>query len=560
MTRLLISLLLTLACAACATPSEDGSTPQPVSVGIIAFNDFHGALEPVAQRTVAAQGRTGTAAAVGGAAWLASALDALRARHAYSVTVSAGDLIGASPLISSLFLDEPTIGAMNRIGLDFNAVGNHEFDRGTAELLRLQQGGCAQHTVRKPCAVEPFAGARFQFLAASTFTPGGKTLLPATGIRRFGTGARQVTLGFIGLTLHDTPRLVSPGGVAGVTFANEAEAINAAVPALVNAGADAVIVLLHQGGRTTQAQDPNGCDGLEGTIVPILARLDPRIDVVVSGHTHEAYVCQLPLPGHVASLLLTSAGSQGRLLTEITLTIDPVHGRVIAAGAVNHPVDAAHYAARPDIAAYVARYGDAAHAVALRPVGRLSGSARRSENGMGGTIGNLIADAQLDATRNAGAQIALTNPFGIRAALEPAADGSVRFGQIYAAQPFANDLVTTTLTGAQLKALLEQGVDGQGPDQWLAPSAGFAYCVDPDRQPGDHIARLRLNEQPIALDRTYRITVNSFLAQGGDGFTVLQQGSDAVVGGLDLEALEAWLKAVPVRQVPAEQRVCAAAR
>ena len=554
--RIVFPLALAVLTAACATPREASTPAAPVTVGILAFNDFHGNLEEPVQPVSLPDALGGTRQVkAGSAARLASAIAGLRGKYAHSATVSAGDLISASPLVSSLFLDEPTIAVMNRVGLNFNAVGNHEFDRGRAELLRMQNGGCEQHTLRRPCTLEPFAGARFGFLAASTFAEDGRTLLPATGMRRFGTGKATVTVGFVGLTLRDTPTLVPPAGVEGLRFGDEAEAINAAALKLRTEGADAVVALIHEGGTPASGSDPNGCEGLAGPILSILEKLDPGVDVVVSGHTHHAYICDKIAETSSAPLLLTSAGSFGRMITEIGLVIDPVAKRVIARTAKNHIVDAASYAPDPAIAAYVARYAEAVRPTAARPIGKLSGPARRSEDGMGGTLGNLVADAQLAATRRAGAQIAFTNPFGLRAPIEPAPDGTVTFAQIYAAQPFDNILITRSLTGAQLKALLEQGLDVEGPFQTLAPSAGFAYSYDLERAPGDRIAAMRLDGVPIRADGTYRVTVGSFLAGGGDGFSVFRQGTERTISGGDLDALEAWIAGASPRTVAGEERL-----
>ncbi len=524
-----------------------GQRDETVTVGVIAFNDFHGHLE--------AQRSRGSDALTGGAAWLASAIAAMRGKYDHHATVSAGDLVGASPIASSMFLDEPAIGAMNRIGLDFNAVGNHEFDRGTAELLRLQRGGCDKHTHRQPCRIERFEGAGFDFLAASTLTSDGKTLFPATGIRRFGKGARRVSVGFIGLTLRETSHLVSPDGIAGITFGDEADAIDDAAKTLNVMGADVIVVLIHQGGRQADGgDDPNGCEDLTGPIVPILSRLTQHVDVVVSGHTHQTYVCDLAMGEGKRPLLLTSAGSFGRFVTDIELKIDPAANRVVAHKAMN--VAVSHGTFEPDgaIAGYVAKYADAVKDLATRPVGRLSGPASRGTDGTGGSLGNLIADAQLHAMRSAGAQIALTNPFGIRTDLDSEPDGTVTFGQIYAVQPFGNTLVTRTLTGSGVRRLLEQGLDDEGPFQPLAPSQGLAYRFDLSRQAGERIVALELDGLPIEDKSTFRVTVNSFLAQGGDGFTVLAEGTNEQRGGNDLDALEEWIGKEMVRQVPLEER------
>ena len=555
-----------------AAPVEKAET---VEVGVLAFNDFHGNLEPPRQSVGAPDGQGGTVQVpAGGAAWLASALDGFRARHPYTLTVSAGDTISASPLASSLFLDEATVGVMNRLGLDFSAVGNHEFDRGQQELLRLQAGGCAKLTAREPCQIERFAGAQFRYLAASTRTAAGGTLFPASAIKTFGEGARQVRIGVIGLTLKGTPLLVTPSGIAGLTFEDEADTINAEVPKLKAHGADAVIVLIHQGGKTSGAPDPNGCNGFAGEILPIVSRLAGGVDVVVSGHTHADYICEAPTADPAHPVLLTSAGQYGKELTEITLAIDPAQHRVTARSARNHivqsvpftsakgPVAASllfpQYTPRADIAAYVQRYVDASKAFATRPVGKLSGAASKGEGAAantGGPLGNLIADAQLFATRGAGAEVALMNPFGIRAAIVTAADHTVTFGDIYLAQPFGSALVTETLTGAEIKAALEQGFDDVGPEQALAPSAGFLYRFDRRQPVGNRIVAITLHGKPLDPAARYRVTMNGFLALGGDGFSVFTGAHAAVTGPTDIEALESYFRSAAQHNVPVEERV-----
>ena len=571
---------LVLALSACAAPMATRSADEPVTVGIAAINDFHGALEPPRQSVAISDGRGGMVSVpAGGAAWLASAIDSVRSQYAHTLTVSAGDLIGASQIAASLYLDEPAIGVMNRIGLEFNAVGNHEFDRGRAELLRMQNGGCEQHTSRRPCQLERFEGAKLRFLSASTRTEDGATLFPGTGLKTFGAGARQVTVGVIGLTLKGTPDLVSAKGIDGLTFGDEADAINAAVPRLKAAGADAVVVLIHQGGRTAPMSDPNGCAELTGEIRPIVERLDPGVDIVVSGHTHAAYVCDYAAIDPRHPVLLTSAGVYGAFVTDIALRIDPATNRVIGKQARNVAVQSPPYTAsrgpvthsnaapifgpRSDVQAYVARYVEAARIFSKRPVGRLAGPASRRQEGdvdYGGPLGNLIADAQLAATRNAGAQIAFMNPFGIRAPLIPAADGSVSFGAIYAVHPFDNQLVTVTMTGAELKALLEQSFADSGAEQFLTPSAGFSYRINPSGPPGGRVSEMRLDGRPIELATDYRVTVSEFLANGGDGFSVFARQGGRAHGPTDLEALEAWLKADPPRQAPRERRITLAER
>lgn len=562
-----IMLPVLAACASVGVVQSAGSdaVTGPVRVGILAINDFHGSIEPPRQSVLMPDGKDGTAQVpAGGAAWLGAALDAVRGTYAYSLTVSAGDLISASQLASSIYLDEPAIGVANRIGLDFNAVGNHEFDRGQQELRRMQTGGCQQFTPRQPCAVEPFKGANFKFLSASTIQNGGKTLFPPYMIRTFGTGKRQVKVAVIGLTLKETPSLVSPGGIKGLRFADEADTINALIPVLKAKGADAIVVLIHQGGQQGGAPDPGGCANFSGEIRPILDRLDRRVDLIVSGHTHRSYVCDYATLNPAKPFLLTSAERQGMVVTDITLEIDPQADRVVGKRARQVVVQSAPYtgarglvpnsplvpmfAPRADLAAYVKTYTDAAQVFSSRPAGRLSAPAS------GRALGMVIADAQLAATKGAGAQIAFMNPFGVRAALTPAPEGSLTFGDLYAAQPFNNTLITQSLTGAELKAVLEQGLDATGPEQILIPSTGFSFRFDRSRPIGQRIVSMALNGQPVDPAGIYRVTTNSFLAQGGDGFTVLAGQRTAQVGISDLDALEAWLQGGTPHPVPAEER------
>jgi len=563
----LAALSLSVSLGACATLPADRAVEQtanlqPVTIGIIGLNDFHGNLQPVS-RPFVVEGETQVQA--GGAAYLATAIDTLRARQENTLVISAGDLISASPLVSSLFLDEPTIGAMNRIGLDFNAVGNHEFDRGWRELKRLVEGGCEKLTLREPCAVEPdYDGAQFDFLAANVLAgpdiAEGGTLFPGTAIRRFGAGEREVAVGIIGLTLEGTPSLVTPEGIEGLTFADEAETINAAAARLKAEGSDAVVVAIHQGLAPDNQPTVFGCAAISGPLREILDRLNPGIDVVISGHTHRPYVCDYATVDPARPMLVTSAAWGGQMLTDIVLTIDPATGRVIDKSARNLVVgnarDPMHEgvltpAPREDIAAYVARYAEAAKEAESRPVGTLSGPALKQ--GIENPLGNLIADAQLEATRSAGAQIALMNPGGIRGDLVPDANGTLTFGQIYTVQPFGNTLITKSFTGAQLLELLRSQTEREG-ETIFAGSRGFRQVFE---RVGDAVrfVSATLDGQPIDPAATYRVTMNSFLSTGGDGFTTFAQGTDAVTGPTDLDAMEAYLDGEEVRELPMTDRI-----
>jgi 5'-nucleotidase len=585
MTRPLLSRLLAaltaLALAACTATPPPASTaapaPRTVTVGIAAFNDFHGNLEPPKQSALISDGKGGvTWVPAGGAAYLATAIEQVRGQYANHLTISAGDLMGSSPLASALFLDEPAVELMNRVGLDFNAVGNHEFDYGVPELLRKQTGGCAKLTEREPCQLEPFRGAQFAFLAANTRRKDtGETLFPGTALKSFGTGAGKVTIGLIGMTLKGTADLVNSKVNAAVTFQDEADTANSLVADLKAKGADAVILVIHEGGRTAGDPDPNGCNALSGGIRPIVDRLDPRVDLVISGHTHWAYICDFAPAGHAQPLLLTSAGVWGEYVTDIALEIDPAAHKVVARRAHNVIVQSEayqsplksvpltdavpHFAPDPASAAYVARYVAASQSFVSRKVGWLAEPLEKAEGnawGTGGRLGNLIADAQLEASRGAGAQIACTNPFGIRRSLLTQPDHSVTFGDLYLVQPFNSELITVTMTGAELREAMEQQLDADAPEQLLACSAGFQQSIDRSRPVGSRVVTLTLGGKPIDPAATYRVTVNSYLANGGDSFMAFVKGRDRTVGTTDIAALEAYLKpASPMRNAARDVRV-----
>ena len=568
----------------CATvPAERspaGTAVEPVRIDLIAFNDFHGNLQPPRQ-AIAAPGASGDVQVpAGGAAYLATAIRTLREANPNSLVVSAGDLISASPLVSALFLDEPTIHAMNMIGLDYNAVGNHEFDRGRAELLRIANGGCERNTHREPCAIDPdFAGARFEYLAANVITETGRPLLPAYAIRSFGSGAGDVKVALIGMTLEGTPAVVTPTGIAGLSFRDEADTVNALIPQLEAEGVDVIVVLVHEGATTDAGYNARTCEGLRGDLLPILSRLSPEVDVVVSGHTHNAYICDHGQIDPERRFLLTSAGQYGTLLTHIRLDVDPASGDVVSRQADNLIVQGEGFTssrgdvattdlyprfdADPQVAALVARYAAAAAPRAARVVGQLSGPATHDRSGVGETIlGNLIADAQLAATRapeNGGAQIAFMNPGGVRAEIVPAPNGDVTFGQLFASQPFGNTLVVKSFTGAQIKALLEQqwasGPNSPTQPMVLMPSAGFTYAYDLGRPAGQRIVEASLDGQPLRDDQVYRVTMNGFLASGGDSFTIFREGTDQVGGVQDIDALEAYIAANRPLTLPATDRI-----
>jgi 5'-nucleotidase len=509
----------------------------PVDVRILAINDFHGNLRPPpggiripdpadATKTIAVP--------AGGAEHMATLIKQLRAGHKNTVFVAAGDLIGASPFLSAMFHDEPTIESLSVMGLAISAVGNHEFDEGAAELLRMQNGGC--HPTDGCQGPHRFEGAGFHYLAASTIdTRTGKTILPPYEIRTFD----GIPVAFIGLTLRGTPNIVSPAGVAGLQFNDEAETVNALVPELRARGVEAIVVLIHEGGFPTGSY--NECPGISGPIVDIVKKFDKAVDVVISGHTHRAYICDID------GRLVTSADKFGTLVTTIDLKLDPVTRNVVSAKAGNTIV-ADSFAKDPEQTALLEAYDKLATPIASRPAGSITETLSRAPNEAGeSALGDIVADAQLAATAapaNGGAVIAFTNPGGIRTDIPSKETGAVSYADVFASQPFRNQLVTLTLTGTQIKAMLEQ--------QWLDPkrprilqvSKGFSYAWDEARPYGDRVAegRMSLNGQRIDPAMSYRVTVNNYLAVGGDGFTALKEATTPQIGIYDVDALYAYFQ------------------
>ncbi|SMC25336.1 5'-nucleotidase [Andreprevotia lacus DSM 23236] len=563
----LSAVLTTAALAACGGSSSDDTssnpstkatpTPQPASapveVKLLSFNDFHGNLKPGGSVTVPDPTDASKTVSVkaGGIEYMATWIKTLRAKNPNNVVVSAGDLIGASPLLSALFHDEPTVEAMNELGLDLNAVGNHEFDEGSEELLRMQNGGC--HKTDGCVGKASFSGAKFKFLAANVVDEKtGKTLFPAYNIKTF----NGIKVAFIGMTLKGTPSIVTPSGVAGLKFLDEADTANKLVPELKAQGIEAIVVLLHEGGM--QTGQFNECKGISGAIVDIVNRMDKAIDVVVSGHTHQSYNCQ------INGKLVTSANQYGRMISEIDLKLDPVTRDVIKSSANNVVVtnDVARDAVQTDL---INKYDAMVKPLENRIVGKIGGTLTKAVNPAGESLlGDVIADAQLAATSDAklgAAQIAFMNPGGVRADLTPDASGNVTYGLLFTTQPFGNSLVTLTVTGAQIKELLEQQFAGysnnQPYDRVLQSSAGFTYSWDSSKPGGQKVDAnsIKLNGVLIAPTATYRITVNNFMATGGDNFTVLIQGQNVLGGAQDIDALEAYIKARSPLAVPTLNRV-----
>lgn len=541
MLRCLKFLALLAALGSSVNPwcSRAQAQTAPVELRILAINDFHGNLRPPPGGISIVDPDDKTkkiTVPAGGAEAMATLVKQLRDGRANTAFVAAGDLIGASPFLSAMFHDEPTVESLSMMGLEIASVGNHEFDEGKDELLRMQNGGC--HPTDGCQGPHPFAGATFHYLAASTIQSStGKSILPPYEIKTF----EGIPVAFIGLTLKGTPNIVSPVGVAGLEFKDEAETVNALVPELKARGVEAIVVLIHEGG--VPVGDYNECPGISGPIVDIVKKFDKAVDVVVSGHTHRAYNCEID------GRLVTSGDKYGTLVTAIDLALDRTTHDVISARADNVIVRNATLAKDPTQTALIDAYEKLAGPIANRPAGSIAATLSRVPGDNGESVlGDVIADAQLAATRepaNGGAMIAFTNPGGIRSDIAKNAEAAVTYGELFAAQPFRNQLVTMTLTGAQIKNALEQQWSDPKRPRILQVSKGFSFAWDNAALAGSRIRadQIMLNGQRLDLSLNYRVTVNDFLSVGGDGFTVLKDGTKRQVGIYDVDALEAYVRA-----------------
>ncbi|MEV0578219.1 5'-nucleotidase C-terminal domain-containing protein [Streptomyces sp. NPDC050392] len=560
---------------------------RTVDVQLLSFNDLHGNLEPPAGSagTVNETQADGTVKAVpaGGVEYLASSLRTARKGHPYSITAAGGDMVGASPLLSGLFHDEPTIEALNQIDLDVTSVGNHEFDEGATELARLQNGGC--HPV-EGCYEQgkKFKGADFPYLAANvTDEKTGKPILkPYTVWKKNG-----VKIGFIGVTLEGTPNIVTANGVKGLKFHDEIETVNKYAKELDRQGVKSIVALIHEGGAPASSSynydcdSPGAGDGISGPITDIAKGISPKVDALVTGHTHQAYVCTIPDPAGNPRLV-TSAASFGKLYTDTTLTYDrrtkdivrtAVKGSGTAQSSKHHPapanpVSANHVVTRDqakatDMTALIARWNTLAAPIANRPQGFISADI----NGRGSTapekpLGNLIADAQLEGLAPAdkgGAVVAFMNPGGIRADLVYKAtgsegDGVVTYGESFTVQPFTNMMNVVDLTGAQLVTALQQQVSGsnEASPKILQVSRGLTYTLDMTKSGADRVVAdtIKLNGEAIDPAKSYRVAMNEFLAGGGDGFAALGAGTNKLVGASDLDLFNAYLAAHSTAAAP----------
>ncbi|MBA2720159.1 MAG: bifunctional metallophosphatase/5'-nucleotidase [Chloroflexi bacterium] len=557
---LIAGLVAAPAVVAKPPPGSPPETKAPTTkVQILGLNDFHGNLEPPTGSGGRIGALTGTPPAcvaptcylAGGVEYLATHVRQLRATNPNTLFVSAGDLIGATPLISALFHDEPSIEAFNLMDLDFNGVGNHEFDEGVDELLRMQNGGC--HPVDGCVDGDPYLGADFQFLAANVaYKDSGETIFPPYAIREF----QGVDVAIVGMTLEGTPDIVTPAGIQTVDFFDEAESVNALVPVLKAQGIETIIVLLHEGGSVPVSGNGAGsvaainqCTNPTGAIPPIVTAMDDEIDVVVTGHTNWAVTCVID------GKVVTGAAHQGRLVTDIDLTISRATKDVIPTlTTVNNVIVTRDVAKAPDLTSLVDKYRTLSAPLANRVVGSVAADLLRAANAAGeSALGDVIADAQLEATEGAlfgAAKVAFMNPGGIRGDILAGtisggeAIGQVTYGELFTVQPFSNVMTVLTCTGTQIDSLLEQQFRTAG-NQILQVSDGFTYTWDSAAAIGSRvdIASIRIDGVAISAGASYRVATNNFLATGGDAFSVFPQCTDPLGGEIDLDVLVAYFEA-----------------
>jgi 5'-nucleotidase len=534
-----------------AAPNDKAADKATTTqVQILGLNDFHGALEP----PTGSAGRLGPSGTpeFGGVEYLATHVRALRATNPNTLFVSAGDLIGATPLTSALFHDEPTIEAFNLMGLDYNGVGNHEFDEGIDELLRMQTGGC--HPVDGCQDGDGFAGADFDFLAANVaYKDSGETIFPPYAIHHF----NGVKVGIVGMTTETTPTIVTPAGISTVDFFDEADSVNALVPHLQKQGVETIVVLLHEGGTTSTAGNGagagadriNDCVNPSGVLPPIVDRMDDAIDVVVTGHTNWAVNCMLD------GKIVTGAASNGRVVTDIDLTVSRATKDVVSATVNNTPVSRT-LAKAPDLTALVEKYTALSAPLANRVVGSVTADITRTANAAGeSAYGDVIADAQLAATSPAtlgGSVVAFMNPGGIRESINFSqisggeAPGQVTYGELFTTQPFNNVLTVVSCTGSQIERILEQQWQSNGTTvNILQVSKGFTYTYDRAAPIGSRVDPSTIKIGGVTVDpaATYRVTTNNFVVTGGDGFSVFTECTNPLGGDIDLDALVKYFEA-----------------
>lgn len=553
----------TLIVAAAAVTVGLAGTPAAAApstttdVRLIAFNDFHGNLQPPAGSSGRVTLPDGTAVNAGGAAYLATHVKQLRTKN--SLVLSAGDNIGASPLDSALFHDEPTMDLLNDIGVSASAIGNHELDEGYRELQRMQFGGC--HPTDGCEFRSSYRGAKFPLLGANiSFDNGLPAALPFT-VKSVG----GVPVGIIGVTLKDLPLVVTPEAIKGLKFGDEIQAINRTSRLLDVLGVKTQVVLLHQGDNT-EGGGPDDCRTVPGPATAIAKAASASVDVIFTGHSHQQYNCVINDPKGNPRTVIQGA-SFGRLLSVVDLKIDKRTRDVVrSATAAHNEIVTRDVTPDPAAQALVNEASTKAAPIANEPVGSITADLVRAAPVSGESpLGDVIADAQLAATASNNAQIGITNPGGIRTDLNYAGstagegDGVVTYGEAFAVQPFSNIMQTMTLAGAQLKTVLEQQwqpqADGSVQVRMLQISSTLHYTWSQSAPIGSKVSNITVAGAPVTDTATYRVSVNNFIAAGGDGFAEFKNGTDIAGGPVDLDAFTAYLTAHPNLAPPAADRV-----
>ena len=551
-----------------------GAPDATVTVKLIAINDVHGYLQPSEKFQDPLPGAAKGTVPVGGVAYLATQIARIKAENPLNAVVGAGDMVGASPLSSGLFHDESAIEALNAAGLEFTSVGNHEFDAGRAELLRKQNGGCRPGgTIGADTCMNggSFGGAKFSYLAANVIDDStGKTLFPPYAIKYFDAGnGTRVGIAFIGAVLHEAPTMISATGRRGLQFTDEATAINALLPAIYARGVHAVVVLIHQGLFTKVDYDDHSCGGASGDLLPILDKLDASIRLVISGHTHRAYICPHGEGSHNPNVYYTSAGRYGQIVSDIDVTLDvasdtiatiDAHNRLVVNDNGANPLASTLPAVAPvpAIAALVSRYVAASAPLVNRVVGKITADITqfghepfRGESGEN-AMDDVVAESRLAASKGPpmNAQLAFINDGGVRSSLPYAspvngkAPGDVTYGEAYSVTPFGDILYTETLTGAKILTLLDQQFVDKKEIELLGIAGPLTYTWDAKKPDGASkvvAGSVKFEGKPIDPQGLYRVTVDGFLLGGGDKYTILSAGANKTAGGVDLDAFVTYL-------------------
>lgn len=478
-------------------------------IQLLGINDFHGQLNVTRQVNGRPAGR---------ADYLAAYLRKRAAENKNTLLLHAGDMIGASPPVSALLRDEPTIEFLNTLGFDIGTIGNHEFDRGSDELLRLLKGS-------RPSASKDYSGSHFPWIAANVINQkSGKPFLPPYKIKYIS----GIPIGFIGVIMRETPAITAPDSVKGLIFTDEAEAINKYARELKKQGVRAIVVLAHVPGESR----PNGQQA-SGQLIDLAHLVDDEVDVIFGGHSHTY------LNSVVDGKLLVQAFSYGTAFSDVDIEIDPQSKDIVRKHAEIVTVYQDHIGPASDITRMIEGYERKVESAVNRFIGTAAVPITAKQNRTGeSALGNLIADSQRAAMNT---DFAFTNPEGIRADIDA---GRVTWGNLFGVLPFSNQLVKMNMTGSQIRDVLNQ--------QWqpnitrILQISGLTYTWDDSRPRGEKVIDIYLpNGTKLEPDKIYSVTVNTYLANGGDSFSEFRNGINRETGPKDTDALEKYIQQLP---------------